>query len=391
MRQTPLSCVATVLLFVVTTTTIASATPTASSAAVTPPPQPGSGPGGSQYVHASVEEHTYGKGDLQYWLFEPTEPKPQSAPVVIFNHGWGAMSPNGYRAWIDHIVRRGNIVIYPRYQASLRTKATTLSSNAIAATKDALQRLKTESGHVQPQLDKVAVVGHSLGGLTAAIMAARAASEKLPPMKVVMCVEPGKTWGSTHLSMGDLSTMPPSTLLLAVVGDRDTIVKDIDAKRIINETVRVPAENKNFIKLVSDDHGKPPLVANHFCPAAPASAVDEDYEALNSGDKERVGPLRQLLRERMRHRLNQSDNISQGDADNAQAGEDPGSDTKNMRGIDALDFYCTWKLFDALEDAAFYGKHREYALGNTQKQKYMGKWSDGVPVKELIVEIGHAD
>ena len=37
------------------------------------------------------------------------------------------------------------------------------------------------------------------------------------------------------------------------------------------------------------------------------------------------------------------------------------------------------------EDAAFYNKNREYALGNTPQQRFMGVWSDGVPVKELKV------
>ncbi len=53
--------------------------------------------------------------------------------------------------------------------------------------------------------------------------------------------------------------------------------------------------------------------------------------------------------------------------------------------INALDFYGTWKLLDALTDAAFNGKNREYALGNTPQQRFMGLWSDGVPVKELKV------
>ena len=52
---------------------------------------------------------------------------------------------------------------------------------------------------------------------------------------------------------------------------------------------------------------------------------------------------------------------------------------------DALDYYGTWKLLDALTDAAFYGKNRKYALGDTPEQRYMGKWSDGTPVKELKV------
>jgi hypothetical protein len=53
--------------------------------------------------------------------------------------------------------------------------------------------------------------------------------------------------------------------------------------------------------------------------------------------------------------------------------------------VNALDFYGTWKLFDALCDAAFYSKNREYALGNTPQQRFMGLWSDGTRVKELIV------
>lgn len=52
---------------------------------------------------------------------------------------------------------------------------------------------------------------------------------------------------------------------------------------------------------------------------------------------------------------------------------------------DTFDYYCLWKLFEALTDAAFYGKNWEYALDNTPQQRYMGKWSNGVPVKELIV------
>jgi hypothetical protein len=53
--------------------------------------------------------------------------------------------------------------------------------------------------------------------------------------------------------------------------------------------------------------------------------------------------------------------------------------------VNALDFYGTWKLFDGLTDAAFYGQNRNSALGNTPEQRFMGVWSDGVPVKELKV------
>jgi len=49
----------------------------------------------------------------------------------------------------------------------------------------------------------------------------------------------------------------------------------------------------------------------------------------------------------------------------------------------ALDFYGPGNSSTGCVDAAFYGKNREYALGNTPQQRFMGMWSDGVPVKEL--------
>ena len=64
---------------------------------------------------------------------------------------------------------------------------------------------------------------------------------------------------------------------------------------------------------------------------------------------------------------------------------DPSRQRLGHKSLDALDYYGTWKLFDGLMDAAFYGKNVQYALGDTPEQCYMGKWSDGTPVKELRV------
>jgi hypothetical protein len=51
--------------------------------------------------------------------------------------------------------------------------------------------------------------------------------------------------------------------------------------------------------------------------------------------------------------------------------------------LDALDWYGTWKLTDALMACAFAGDWCDYALGDTPEQRFMGAWSDGVPVQEL--------
>ncbi len=154
-----------------------------------PPSQPASGPGGRDYKHASVTINTYGTGEAQYWLFEPASPAPSYAPVIVFNHGWLSVSPEGYGAWIEHLVRRGNIVIYPAFQ-DWRTIPWEATGNAIAAVKDALGRLGG-GGHVAPDLERFAVIGHSLGGAIAVNMAEQAATAGIPEPGALMLVAPG--------------------------------------------------------------------------------------------------------------------------------------------------------------------------------------------------------
>lgn len=302
--------------------------PVSGQGVVTPPGQPADGPGGAAYPHGAVDVARFGEGVHAYWLYEPAAPAPAAAPVVVFNHGWSAMNPDIYGAWIHHLVRRGNVVIFPLFQENLRTPNRDFTPNAIAAVRDALARLR-EPGHVHPDLTRVAVFGHSAGGLIAASMAALAATTGLPQPRAVLCVQPGATWmrpARLAATLADMRAVPAGTLLLAVTGDRDTVSGEIDARRIIRETTGIPAADKNLVRLHSDDHGTPGLHATHFAPVA-------------------SGPV----------------------------------DT------DALDYYGCWKLGDALLDAAFQGTNRRYALGNTPEQCYMGVWSDGVPVKELEV------
>lgn len=289
----------------------------------TPPDQPSSGPGGSDYQHNSVRETRYGWGAQQYWIFEPDDPMPESAPLIVFNHGWGAIHPIGYLVWIYHIVKKGNIVVYPRYEFLLRGSESFIK-NAINAVKNAIQELQ-QGNHVQPDLDKFAIVGHSIGGGITAYMAALAQTEGLPTPNAIMPVQPAYNWTTTP----DLSLITNTTLMVVVVGSSDTAVGIDPGKSIFYEADQIPFDRKDFVIQVTDKYGSPDLVASHAAPVCM-----------------------------------------------------PGFFSFT---VNAMDYYSTWKLFDALTDYAFYGLNREYCLGNTSEQRFMGLWSDGTPVKELIV------
>ena len=323
------------------------------------PKQPTSGPGGSAYKHREVRTNLYAEGNLAYWLYEPVDPSPQRAPLVTLLHGWGGGSPSRFGAWIDHLVKRGNIVLFPVYQGSLRpwakpwdqVPASEMLTNVTGTVKDAIQRLQ-KGDHVQPNLERFAITGLSLGGALTAQMAAVAQKNGLPVPRAIMPIAPGRPiWARRSLPVVDLRTIPSSLLMIVVVCEDDKTAGDREGRRIFAETSQISPENKNLVVMLSDYHGTPPLVANHSSPAA----YHPNYE---------MAPLIQ------NRRLNR-----------------PGKkvEERDFLPPSALHYYGYWKLFDALTDAAFYQQNREYALGATPQQRFMGIWSDGAPVKELTV------
>ncbi len=69
---------------------------------------PGRGETEPETPHNGVKRFEIGQGPRSYFIFEPEKPKPEGqAPVVVFLHGWFAVNPGFYGAWIDHLVRDG--------------------------------------------------------------------------------------------------------------------------------------------------------------------------------------------------------------------------------------------------------------------------------------------
>lgn len=334
----------------------------------TPPPQPPRGPGGADYKHASVTSQKFGEGDSEFWIFSPEEPRPEEAPLVVFLHGWGGMNPRSYGAWIEHIVRKGQIVVYPRYQAGLLTSAEAMTGNAAGALSQAWTEL-TNNGPVRPRQDRIALVGHSLGGLIAANLAANPATG-IPPAKALMLVEPG---GETQMTIADLSTVPNDALVLLVVGEDDTNVGDRAARIVRDALTQIPRENMDLVTVRSERRSAPRLIADHFAPLATLPTFPPTAPEL--GEEDEVGdPQDAPLKARWEKRREKRQE--------ARAARRAG----NRRAPNAIDFFGYWKLLDGLLDASFRNSNRDYALGNTENQRFMGRLSDGSEVVQLQVQ-----
>jgi hypothetical protein len=276
-----------------------------------------------------------------YWLFEPTvdeggvEVAAGALPLVLLFHGYhggitaaDVAKPGDFGSWIDHIVRRGAIVVFPDWEpadARLLVFDRALP-DAVVAIQAAVSELNTP-GHATPDLRRVAVVGHSYGAILAAAYAARAQSNQVPTPSALLLAMPGCVGMVSRACnpYGELGAIPETTKTLVITGTDEKIYPD-DALWLWERLGSVAVENRDFITMVSDDHGQPELRADHAAPV-----------------------------------------------------------TNNWAELDALDWYGTWKWLDALMVCAFTNDDCQFALGDTPQQRFMGIWSDGTPVSEARV------
>ncbi len=346
-----------------------------------PPPQVKSGPGSSGYPHAAVKTTKHGKGGTEFHLFQPADPAPEVVPVIVFLHGWTAIDPWLYGAWIEHLVKRGNIVIYPRWQENFMTPQPEFTPNAVKAVLDAKAELEKQ-GHVLPDWQKFAIAGHSVGGLLTASLGALAAEKGLPAPKALMSVQPGRSargqsWG---VPLADLSRIPAETLLLCITGERDNVCGAGDALRIYEESAAIPGSRKSVIEQPLEVRGGIKLTGSHL---APCSVPADPLDALVAEGELRDPPAAAL--------------ISAAGGDFREAREflctPVGRQWRRvkLREVavgETFDFpnaqdFALWRLFDTLCAAAFAGKADDHALARTPEALSMGLWSDGATARPM--------
>jgi acetyl esterase/lipase len=290
------------------------------------------------YPHKSVRKSEIGSGPRSYTLFEPAEPTPQTAPVVVFHHGWLAMNPGVYGAWIDHLARRGFVVIYPRYMEP-ETHVNEYLPNTLDAIVDAFDVLETSPAHVKPDRQKFALIGHSTGGVLSIQAAAMAESRGLPVPRAVVAVTPGEVLRPRGPS---LAGVPATTLLVVVAAEHDVVTGDGRARQVFREATSVPPSRKKFILYRSDVRGRPAFWADHLAPTASLASFDDGN-----------GPFHDFQ--------------------------------MNQGATNAIDRQGFWKVADITLAAGFAGKTLDDATDHGAAFRRLGYWSDGRPVLSPIV------
>ncbi|MBV9077484.1 MAG: alpha/beta hydrolase fold domain-containing protein [Methylobacteriaceae bacterium] len=342
--------------------------------AATPPAQPRSGPGSNANPDGEVVKRAVGTASAATYVYHLAGKAAEPRPVIVLLHAWGATNPMVYGGWIDHLARRGYLVLAPAFQEAGKTRPVDAGPIAATRLRDALAALAKDP-NAQPNLSRLAYLGHSAGAGVAMYLAGAAEAEKLPVPKAVFAVMPGGIASDEKargVQLRDLSRVDPSVAVVTLVGDKDFIASDRVSRRLLKETTNVPVGRKLFLRIGSDAHGFPSTSATLASPASPRETYDTAAIKLPPDP-----PVDPKAPRQPRPRWS---------ADMVLSGEQQVLIQQMSRNpTDALDYYAFWKTFDMILDAAF-GDRDMASLRADPTFADLGRWSDGWPMRRLSVE-----
>ncbi|KAA2241078.1 poly(ethylene terephthalate) hydrolase family protein [Salinarimonas soli] len=339
--------------------------------AAKPPDQAQSGPGGTDYVTKDVAKRALGRASAPIYVFHPAEAAAEPRPVIVFLHAWGANNPAIYGGWIEHLARKGNLVLFPRYQDVNRTRPADATANAVQMTKEAFAALASDA-NARPDLERVVYMGHLAGAAVAANLAAAAPeTQGLPRPKLYFGLMPGGIASDAKERGIMLEALDKidDALMVTMIGDRDHIPSDRAARRIHRGASGVALERKAFLRILSDDHGFPPVSATLASPGS--------YNAAYDGTKLQAPP--DPPRDPKGQRWKWS-------ADMALTGPQTViSQQLASNATDVLDYNGFWKTLDLAMQTAF-ANGDGMTLRRIPALFEMGRWSDGWPVRRITAD-----
>ncbi len=321
--------------------------------ALCPPAMPQDGPGSPLVPHADVKVTVLSDGMFDATrsvIFEPSSPQPERAPVLFFLHGFFDADPRPYETMLRHFARKGYIVIYPSYGFAWNPKS--WADNAEDALRRALDELK-KPGHIRPEEQRLAFVGHSMGGILALHLAERAAkdtSKRIPQPKVLVTLDGAgiSTIAYPYVSVDELSHIPASTWLLMIMAQESYQGRFQDAHHC-------EGDDKN-----------PAMACNAF------SFTRRAWQNTPQIPLDRKTALMIQSDSRQGITLRSAHNAVQGYCG------------VFSQPIDAIDTWGYWKLTVGALDEALRDEPGPYAFTQTQERDSVGLWSDGQPVKPIL-------
>ena len=248
------------------------------------------------------------------WKFlylEPAAPRGAAVPVVVYLHGAGAVTlgpPSLQDAMLHQMAASGFLVVAPLYTEGNTLRPSTWETSAVEGVAAALAHVRSQ-GRVAPDMNRVAFVGESLGGLFALRLAhlAGGRSDLPAPRAIVLHDGAGyafapfyahrlrdvRNWRYDTRRYECFPGVPDDTLLVALIAEEtwnQETAEEFDGDCIFWgntnaggvvarawHTTGIRPQNRHALMVRSDRSRCPPLLADHGVPTEPEDDIDDVF------------------------------------------------------------------------------------------------------------------
>ena len=315
-------------------------------------------PGSERYLaaekFANVRVVGVGSGTERAYVLIPEMAEMRPLPVTIFLHGWLGMSPRNFGALIDHVARRGSIVIYPVYQDGDRTPPQQVTGLAAIGIGNALAYLERKHPGLA-DTSKTLYSGFSMGATIALNFAAQPERYAVPPPSAVVAIAPGDARHIAHGPLaqsiiGPLEKIPSNLPVAILSGLEDTGIGVSTARQIAPRLCHILEDRRVLMFFPPGGSDEKPVRAGHGSPGAPDSRYD--FRSAQSVDV--------LMPRRGYYEVSSSTNY--------------------------LDFYGYWRVIAGAFDWVAMGRYPTEVFSDVASQTAMGLDGDGRPNPLALIE-----
>lgn len=217
-------------------------------------------------------------------VFRPIK-APGRRPTWFFAHGFGATDPVHYEELLRHLASHGEVVVYSPYPIARPRRS--------AALYDCLWDGFAAAAQRYPNLidtTRVAFAGHSYGGGAIPWLALKAVREHGWGAHglALLILAP---WYSHFTSDADLAALPALTQVVVQVY-ADDVINDHRMAIDLFTHLNIPAANKDYLVVHSDQIGAYQYLANHRVPTGDARPragfTPTAYDALDTWGVARI-------------------------------------------------------------------------------------------------------
>jgi predicted alpha/beta-hydrolase family hydrolase len=197
-------------------------------------------------------EGPIGEGASGVWIFQPAG---KAKNLVVYFHGQGGpteATPQNHLPWIEHLVERGSVVLYPRYEMTYE----------VDPMQYVLEGVKTAAKRVDLDRLPVLAIGYSRGGPLAVEYGAVAKGNGLPVPNSILSVFPAGLGNQQKIV--DLTPLDHSTALTMQVGTDDDVVGRGGAAYLAQRLQQAGFPGDRILVDVVASHGS--FTANHLAP-----------------------------------------------------------------------------------------------------------------------------